>query len=241
MLSIIIPAHNEAQSIGSTVRQFHVYLKRSNINHEFIVVNDHSIDNTAQQLQKLGRSIRGLRSIDNPLPRGFGFAVRTGIEYARGEYVALVMADQSDRPIDLVHYYRKAQEGFDCVFGSRFISGGKIIDYPIHKLLLNRVLNNAIRILFRIPYNDTTNAFKLYRKSTLDGLKPFLSHHYNLTVELPLKAIIRGYSYAIVPNWWINRKKGTSKLKIKEMGSRYLFIVFYCLLEKWLSQGDYWK
>jgi dolichol-phosphate mannosyltransferase len=60
-------------------------------------------------------------------------------------------------------------------------------------------------------------------------------------VELPLKAIVRGYSYAVVPNSWTNRKQGESKLKIKEMGSRYLFIVLYCFIEKWLSRGDYYR
>ena len=98
-----------------------------------------------------------------------------------------------------------------------------------------------IRILFRIKYNDCTNAFKMYKRTTIDGLKPYLSKHFNLTVELPLKAITRGYSFAVVPNSWENRSKGTSKLIIKEMGSRYLFIIFYCLIEKWLCADDYRK
>ncbi len=151
------------------------------------------------------------------------------------------MADLSDRPIDLVKYYQKIEEGYDCVFGSRFIKSGKTIDYPKFKYFLNRLTNNIIKTLFAIKYNDTTNAFKIYRKETINGLKPFLSHHFNLTVELPLKAIVRGYSYAIIPNHWTNRKGGESKLRIKEMGSRYFFIILYCLLEKWLSRGDYKK
>jgi dolichol-phosphate mannosyltransferase len=99
--------------------------------------------------------------------------------------------------------------------------------------------NTFIRILFGLRYNDVTNAFKLYRKEVIQGLKPLLSHHFNLTVELPLKAIVRGYSYTVVPNSWTNRKQGESKLKIKEMGSRYIFIILYCFIEKWLSRGDY--
>jgi dolichol-phosphate mannosyltransferase len=109
------------------------------------------------------------------------------------------------------------------------------------KLILNRAGNTFIRILFGLRYDDITNAFKLYRREVIDGLKPLLSHHFNLTVELPLKAIVRGYTYAVVPNTWINRNTGVSKLKIKEMGSRYLFIIFYCFIEKWLSRGDYHK
>src|SRR5205823_3449007 len=125
------------------------------------------------------------------------------------------------------------------IFGSRFTRDGKVVDYPILKLLINRAANTFIQLLFGLHYNDVTNAFKLYRRQVIDGIGPLISPHFNLTVEMPLKAIVRGYSYVIVPNYWINRKAGISKLKIKEMGSRYLFIVLYCLLEKWLSQGDY--
>jgi dolichol-phosphate mannosyltransferase len=180
--------------------------------------------------------------VNNVPPHGFGFNVRNGLEHFTGDCVAIVMADMSDRPVDLVKYYRKMQQGnYDAVFGSRFIKGGKTIDYPKNKIFLNRFTNTLIRILFGIRYNDTTNAFKLYKKDTLEGLKPFLSHHFNLTVELPLKTIVRGYTYVVVPNYWTNRKAGTSNLKIKEMGSRYFYIILYCLLEKWLSRGDYKK
>jgi dolichol-phosphate mannosyltransferase len=127
----------------------------------------------------------------------------------------------------------------DCVFGSRFIRGGKVHDYPLHKLVLNRLANWFIRILFGVPFNDFTNAFKLYRRDVLEGLQPLISPHFNLTVEMPLKAITRGYSFAVVPISWTNRQAGVSKLKIKEMGSRYLFIVLYVWLEKQLAQGDY--
>ncbi|RZK61560.1 MAG: glycosyltransferase, partial [Hymenobacter sp.] len=169
------------------------------------------------------------------------YAVRYGLERYQGDCVAVMMADLSDDPADLVAYYRKLQEGYDCVFGSRWVKGGRVVDYPGHKKLLNRVVNNMVKTLFRLRYNDCTNAFKLYRRHTMDGLKPFLSPHFNLTLELPLKAIVRGYSYAVLPNSWTNRKYGESKLKIKEMGSRYFFILMYCLIEKYFSRGDFHK
>jgi dolichol-phosphate mannosyltransferase len=149
------------------------------------------------------------------------------------------MADGSDDSQDLVAGYRKLEEGYDCTFGSRFIRGGHVVDYPLHKLVLNRMANWFIKVIFGIRYNDVTNAFKLYRRQVVDGIQPILSHHFNLTVELPLKAITRGFSYAVIPIRWYNRKSGISKLKIKEMGSRYLFIVLYVWLEKHLSRGDY--
>ncbi len=240
-VSLVIPAHNEESCIEKTIRVFHNELKKENIQHEILVINDNSKDKTEQILQTLSKEILELKYINNIPPNGFGFAVRKGLENFQGDYVAIVMADLSDRPVDLVSYYKKIEEGYDCVFGSRFIKGGKTFDYPTFKYYLNRLTNNLIKVLFGIRYNDTTNAFKLYSKETILGLKPFLSHHFNLTVELPLKTIVRGYSYAVIPNHWINRKEGESKLKIKEMGSRYFFIILYCLLEKWLSRGDYKK
>jgi len=240
-VSLIIPAHNEEGCTEGTVRAFHDELRKENIPHEILVVNDNSADNTEAILNRLSKEISELKCVNNTRPNGFGFAVRKGLDSFQGDCAAIVMADLSDRPVDLVSYYRKMDEGFDCVFGSRFIRGGKVVDYPRFKYCLNRLTNNIIKILFGIRYNDTTNAFKLYSRETIEGLKPFLSQHFNLTVELPLKAIVRGYTYAVVPNQWTNRRAGESKLKIKEMGSRYFFIILYCLLEKWLSGGDYKK
>jgi dolichol-phosphate mannosyltransferase len=140
-----------------------------------------------------------------------------------------------------VRYWHKLNEGFDCVFGSRFIKGAGVIDYPKAKWILNRLANLFISVLFRHGLNDTTNAFKAYRKTTIDGLRPILSPHFNITVELPLKAIVRGFSHTTIPITWRNRRSGVAKLKIKEMGSRYLFICLYVWLEKYFSKGDYHK
>jgi len=158
-----------------------------------------------------------------------------------GDAAVIMMADESDDCRDVTRYWEKLQEGYDCVFGSRFLKGGGTIDYPPIKWMINRLANLYIRMLFRHGLNDTTNAFKAYRKSCLDGLRPFLSPHFNLTVELPLKAIIRGYSFSVIPITWRNRKTGIAKLKIREMGSRYLFIVLYLWLEKYFACGDYKK
>jgi dolichol-phosphate mannosyltransferase len=240
LLSIVIPAHNEEGCIESTVRDLNTQLTAAGIAHEILVVNDNSSDQTEEILIGLEREIAELRHINNRPPHGFGFAVRCGLSQFKGDAVAVYMADASDRPEDLIAYYRKMEsEGVDCVFGTRFHRDGKVVDYPQHKLIINRMANTFVQGLFGLRYNDVTNAFKLYRRPVIEGIQPLLSYHFNLTVELPLKAIVRGYTYAVVPNWWINRKTGVSKLKIKEMGSRYLFIVLYCLIEKWLSRGDY--
>lgn len=238
-LSIVIPAHNEEDCLPQTVTQIVHTLQREQIRHEVLIVNDNSSDNTLLVCQQLAVDYPTVRYVCNQPPNGFGFAVRRGLEDFDGDAVAIVMADASDEPEDIVAGYYKLLEGYDCVFGSRFIKGGKVVDYPTHKLLINRLANWFIKVLFGLPYNDTTNAFKLYRRDVIDGIQPLLSHHFNLTVELPLKSIVRGYSYTIIPIRWYNRQVGISKLKLKEMGSRYLFIVLYVWLEKYLSRGDY--
>jgi dolichol-phosphate mannosyltransferase len=240
-LSVVIPAYNEEGSIQQTVETLYATLTRYKIDHEILVVNDNSKDNTEVILKELQPTVPTLIYFSNSGPNGFGYAVRFGLERFGGDCVAIMMADLSDDPEDLVRFYHKLLEGYDCVFGSRFVRGGKIIDYPLVKKIINRVANTLVRMSVGIRYNDCTNAFKLYRRETVQGLKPFLAHHFNLTLELPLKAIIRGYSYAVLANSWTNRKYGVSKLKIKEMGSRYFFILLYCLIERFFSRGDYKK
>jgi dolichol-phosphate mannosyltransferase len=238
-LSVVIPAHNEAESIGKTVDAVGAELDREEIDYEILVVDDASGDGTGRIVDAAAERNPRVRCLRSPYRPGFGTAVRAGLEEFEGDAVAIVMADMSDAPEDLVCYHRVLEQGYDCAFGSRFIGGAKVVDYPRFKLLLNRIVNAGIRILFRHGYNDTTNAFKAYRREVIESVRPLLSNHFNLTVELPLKAIVRGFSYAIVPISWTNRAHGESKLRLQEMGSRYLFIVLYVFLEHHLSRGDY--
>ena len=241
-LSIVLPAFNEEGSIEETLRTLCATLHKENIDHEIIVVNDNSKDNTLCLLTKIQETMPSLRVYTNHGPTGFGYAIRYGLERFQGDCVAIMMADLSDDPSDLVLFYRRLCLGdVDCVFGSRFIKGGKLVDYPILKLIINRIANLIIQVVIGIKYNDATNAFKLYRKNVLNGISPLLSPHFNLTIELSLKSIIRGYTYDVLPNGWYNRKAGESKLKIKEMGSRYLFILIYCFVEKYFARGDFHK
>jgi dolichol-phosphate mannosyltransferase len=240
VLSVVIPACNEEGHIADTVERVSAALDEANIRYEILVVNDNSLDQTENIVRALSRSNPTIRCVNNDPPNGFGFAVRRGLSEFRGDVVAILMADGSDAPADLVAFYLKLQEGYDCVFGSRFSHGGRVVDYPHLKLVLNRLGNTFIQLLFRIPCDDVSNAFKMYRRTVIAGIQPLLAQHFNLTVELPLKSIVRGYRYAVVPNSWINRKQGVSKFNIKEMGSRYFFIVLYCFLEKTLGQRDLW-
>jgi len=241
LLSVVIPSRDEEGCIASTVEHLHLELRLQNVPHEIVVVDDGSTDATWKILCELKQRIPGLAPVQNPSPHGFGRAISCGLNEMKGDAVVIMMADESDDCRDVVRYWKRLNEGCDCVFGSRFIKGGGTIDYPALKYALNRLANLFIRILFRIPLNDTTNAFKAYRREVIDGCRPLIAPHFNITVELPLKAIVRGFSWTTIPVTWRNRRTGAAKLKIKEMGSRYLFICLYVWLEKYFSRGDYQK
>jgi dolichol-phosphate mannosyltransferase len=238
-LSVIIPAHNEAEGIGETLMATVTELESHEIDYEIVVVDDASGDGTSDAVNAVAATNPRILCVRSPNPPGFGYAVRAGLQVYTGDAVVIMMADLSDSPRDLVLYHGVLQSGYDCAFGTRFGAGGHIHDYPRAKLILNRIVNAGIRFLFQHGYNDTTNAFKAYRRHVIEQIQPLLSNHFNLTVEMPLKAIVRGYDFAVVPISWRNRRHGASKLRLQEMGSRYAFIVLYVWLEAHLSRGDY--
>jgi len=238
-LSIVIPARDEEGSVASTVQNLHATLTDRRVPHEIVVVDDGSTDGTWAILQDLSRRVASLRPVRNAGRHGFGRAVSFGLAQASGDAVVIMMADESDDCHDVVRYWEKLNEGYHCVFGSRFIKGGRAIGYPLPKLVLNRLANTLVQVMFGLRLNDTTNAFKAYRREVIDGCGPLIAPHFNLTVELPLKAIVRGFSWTTIPITWRERRSGMPKLRIREMGSRYLFICLYVWLEKYFSRGDY--
>ncbi len=240
LFSVVIPARDEEESLPGTLQEIHDAFTAARIPHELVVVDDGSKDRTWAVLQELQQKFPTLAPTQNASgAHGFGRAIVWGLDHSRGDAVVIMMADASDSAGDAVKYWRLLNEGHDCAFGSRFMKGSEVVDYPRVKLFVNRIANFLVRVGFGIPLNDTTNAFKAYRRAVIDGCRPLLAPHFNLTVELPLKAIVRGYNFAVIPISWRNRKYGVAKLKIKEMGSRYFFICAYVWLEKYFSRGDY--
>ena len=237
-LSIVMPAHNEEDCIAQAIRDIVDKLDREKIEYELMVVNDNSSDNTRQIIENLMSANSNIKLINRKSPNGFGRAVSDGLSQITGDVAGIVMGDLSDDPKDVVKCFRKIEEGHDCVFGSRFLKGSNVKDYPIVKLFINRLANAFIQVLFLTKANDVTNAFKLYKTEVIRAVQPIQALYFNITVEIPLKAMVRGFSFVQIPINWYGRKSGVSKLSIKEMGRKYLFTVLYIWLEKILLKDE---
>lgn len=238
-LSVVIPAYNEERNIGKCLEELQRVLREKHaIPHEIIVVNDNSTDGTAEVVVMAMKEDPAIRLVSRTPPGGFGRAVRSGLEAVRGDVVVIYMADLSDDPEDVVAYYRKIQEGYDCVFGSRFIRGAQVTNYPRIKLLVNRIVNTCIKWLFWTPYNDLTNAFKAYRTSVLRDCGPYRASHFNITIEMSLSALIRRYHIAQIPIRWYGRTWGSSNLRLREMGRRYLSTLLMLFFQRILVSDD---
>lgn len=237
-LSVVIPAHNEQGCIRQAIEDVASELSRAGIDYEIVCVNDNSTDGTRDIIEGLAGVNPRIKPVNRQQPSGFGRALREGLSHTTGDAVAVVMGDQSDDPKDIVRCFRKLEEGYDCVFGSRFLKGSVVKDYPLLKLMINRLANTFVQALFLLKENDITNAFKLYRADVINAIQPLQAQHFNITVEMPLKAIVRGFSFAQIPINWYGRKSGLSKLSIRALSRKYLFTVLYVWLEKLLIQDE---
>ncbi len=230
MLSIIVPVRNESNVIHDIFKYFFLNLK--DIDYEVLIINDFSDDDTFEKTKNLVSKYDKFKVFNNK-KKGLGGAINLGILKASGKNVAIMMADQSDDINDLIKYNNLMNsESYDAILGTRFTKESKVTDYPIQKLILNRIFNLFVSFIFWNKYNDYTNAFKIYKKEMLLELMPLISESFNIFLEIPLKVISRKYKYKIISINWMGRKKGASKFRIKELGSKYLFTLIYCFIEK---------
>ena len=238
MLSIIIPVRDESDSLEAIMDYYSKNL--NSLDYEILVINDFSKDNTLEKARNLFKN-KNFRVLNNK-KKGLGGAINLGIKEATGSNIAIMMADQSDDINDLIKYNSLINQGdYDAILGSRFLRGSNVINYPIQKFILNRIFNYFVGLIFWNNYNDYTNAFKIYKKKTLEEIAPLISESFNIFLEIPLKIISRKYRYKIIPINWIGRTKGVSKFKIKELRAKYLFTLIYCFIEKNLLNIKKWN
>tara|TARA_B100000123_G_scaffold254837_1_gene216828 strand:+ start:176 stop:883 length:708 start_codon:yes stop_codon:yes gene_type:complete len=228
-LTIIIPVKNEENNILNIVDSINSKIK---VDYEILFIDDFSTDNTTNVIKNFQSENNKIKLIKNELG-GLGQSIRNGIKHSNGKYLSILMCDGSDDLEDLNRYYSTIKDNnLDAVFGSRFLHKSKIYDYPKFKLILNRIFNYFVSLVYLNKYNDYTNAFKIYKKDTLLKIEPIVSESFNVFLELPLKIINRKLNYKIISINWYGRKDGVSKFKFKELRSKYLFTLIYCLAEK---------
>jgi len=238
LYSVLVPAYNEARNIRPTLENLALALHEAGIPFELVVVNDNSKDDTIQVVEDIQQNIPEVRLVHNTSPGGLGRAIRFGLQHIEGDVVAINMADSSDDPADVVRCYRKIEEGYDCVFGSRFMRGSNVTDYPPVKLVVNRIVTKFIQLLFLTRFNDLTNAFKVYRRHVIDSIGPLQAAHFNITIEMSLSALIRHFRIAQIPISWHGRTWGQSNLKLRKMGRRYLATFVMIWFERLLILDD---
>lgn len=238
LYTVLVPAYNEEKNITATLNALAAKLRAEQIPFELLVVNDNSSDDTAAVVEQLRVDLPEIHLVHNTPPGGLGRAVRCGLRNFRGDVVAVVMADSSDSPEDVVRCYRKIEEGYDCAFGSRFRKGSRVTHYPPVKLIVNRIVNRAMQLLFFTRHNDLTNAFKVYRRHVIESISPLQAAHFNITIEMSLSCIIRRYRIADLPITWSGRTWGQSNLRLQEMGRRYLCTLLMVWFERLLILDD---
>lgn len=237
-LSVVVPAYNEEKNLPPVLNSLQTAFRQEQIPYEIIVVNDNSSDGTAAVIAAFQADDPAIRTVNRTPPGGFGRAIRSGLDLVCGDVVIIYMADCSDHPADAIAYYRKIEEGYDCVFGSRFLKGSQVTSYPLGKLIVNRIVNKAMQWFFLCPFNDLTNAFKAYRTEVIRACGPYRASHFNLNIEMSLGAVVRNYHIAQIPIGWTGRTWGSSNLRIKEMGRRYLSTLIKIMAERFLIRDD---
>ena len=213
----------------STVEHLHLELRLQDVPHEIVVVDDGSTDRTWEILSDLQPRFPTVAPMQNTGAAWLRASDDPWSEHMTGDAVVIMMADESDDCRDVVRYWQSAERGIGLRVWKSLCRRRRVDRLSAVQADPEPACRTSSSgSCFGIPLNDTTNAFKAYRRTVIEGCRPFIAPHFNLTVELPLKAIVRGYSWTVIPITWRNRRTGEAKLKIKEMGSRYFFIFSTC-------------
>ena len=225
-LTVVIPAHNEAEVIGETLERLEAELT---IPHEVVVVNDHSTDGTADVVGKAIERWPNIRLVDNPLPGGFTNAIKAGFNNVTEGAIATVMGDLCDDPRTIEVMYGKILEGYDVVCGSRYIKGGgKVGGRPLQNAF-SKFVGLSLHLLTGIPTRDVSNAFKMYRRDVVATMN-IEEAGFASSLEITVKAYVKNYRITEVPTRWVGRTKGQSSFRMFRVAKNYIRWYFWALL-----------
>ncbi|MFH1224468.1 MAG: polyprenol monophosphomannose synthase [Candidatus Diapherotrites archaeon] len=218
-VSVVIPTYNEAGNIETLVRGILAEFSAKKISGEVVVVDDYSPDGTGAIVEKIGKKYGNVRLVAREKKEGIGEALKAGFAAARGDVVITMDADLSHDPKGISQLLAKSGEGYGIVIGSRYVSGGRIENWPAGRLLASRGANMLSRVLLGIGAHDVTSGYRAYGKGTLRamGLEKIKSAGYAAELELLYRAIKSGAKVAEVPIAFRQRGSGKSKLGVGQV------------------------
>ena len=223
-INIVIPVYNEGENIRNTLYEIESKVKTS---HHISIIYDFDDDNSLPAIRDFMEKNRNIYLVKNKFGRGALNAIKTGFESVDDGVVLVVMADLSDDLGKVDEMFKKINEGYDVVCGSRYMKGGKQIGGPWFKKLLSREAGVSLHYLTGIPTHDVTNSFKMYTKKILNDIKIESNGGFELGMEIIIKAFLKGYKIAEVPSIWRERNAGKSNFKLWKWLLKY--VRWYCL------------
>ncbi|HVP54669.1 MAG TPA: glycosyltransferase [Candidatus Eisenbacteria bacterium] len=224
-LTLVIPVYNEGANFPALWQEIATQVRSP---FRALVVYDFDADNTVPVVQQIiATGERRLELVKNEIGRGVVGAIRTGFHHARDGAVLVVMADLSDdlTRVDpmLAHY----KAGYEVVVASRYMPGGRLVDAPVLKQAFSRIAGVSLRWLRGIPTHDATNAFKLYDVGMLRQIEIESKGGFELSLEILVKAYLRGCRIIELPTTWRGRTQGESRFRMWAWMPRYLKWYFY--------------
>ncbi len=222
-VSVVVPMHNESANLPDTIEQIAAELHRSNYRFQIIAVDDGSTDTTAGKLHLFAASCSWLSVISYTPNRGRGYAIRAGIEAARGEIICTTDADLSYSPDHLTRMIAllKKYAKLDCVVGSPYTEGGSTEDVPPLRLFISRLGNRVISRAIGGNIKTSTGVLRAYRKNCIKSVELFSSGK-ELHLEIISKLLAAGYNIMEMPATLRSRKKGKSKFRFRAIAISHL-------------------
>jgi glycosyltransferase involved in cell wall biosynthesis len=202
-VSIVIPAYNEEEAIGSVIDQILSTMEKADITNEIIVVDDGSTDRTVQVVQK-----RAVQLVRHPFNRGYGAALKTGIRKAKYDTVAIIDADGTYPVEDLPRLVSGIGE-WDMVVGARVGKDAKIS--PLRKLA-RWFLTQLANFLVGTPIPDLNSGLRAFRKDIAMRFYPILPSGFSFTVTITLALLSNDYLVQYIPIRYYKRR-GKSKIR----------------------------
>lgn len=223
ILTILLPTVNERENIKRLIPQ----LLKLPIELEIIIIDDNSVDGTRELVRSIMKRYNNIKLIERPKKMGLGSAYKDGFKLSQGEIIITMDADLSHDPKYILSFIEvMKQEKADIVIGSRYVSGGEIKGWKFHRKIISKVANIIARTILRLPVKDATSGYRMYRRQAFE--KTILlskASGYEFQIEILFLAKKQGFKIIEYPIVFIDRIKGKSKLKIKDV-FEFLIAVF---------------